>query len=163
MASQTLLTLTMRQMEGISEREITALPSFTLISYSDIKEFANTYLLGCLLTFLSLWKWGRGTEDRLWPHASQVTIVTTVLHTPRMSLVLCRQWHNKYGLAAIHKLIQRTISSLWQFLLLTGIRIMISIIIMSILSSSGVKRPDDVTITQHPEMVISHRVHLVWY
>ena len=33
----------------------------------------------------------------------------------------------------------------------------------SVLSSPGVKRPNDVTISQHPEMVISHRVHLVWY
>ena len=117
----------MRQMGEISESVITALPwQSSLIPTSKDLQISSVF------------ESDLSSEDRLCPHASQVTIVTTLLHTPHlgsaqlppMSLVLYRQWHNKYGLAAIHKLIQRTISGLWQFLLLTGIRIMITIMVM---------------------------------
>ena len=37
------------------------------------------------------------------------------------------------------------------------------LIMMTMLSPPGVTRSDDVSIPQHPAMVISHRVQLVWY
>ena len=50
-------------------------------------------------------------------------------HLSPMSLVLLRQWHNKYGLACL-RLFQRFLSSLWQLLLLTGILVIIRIILI---------------------------------